>query len=140
MRSTKKPQFGVLFAVVEARDNHVAPLEQTQPASVHDIGHDGGTLAARRGDCARSLHIAEKLRRIETPYLYGTHTFRSACIIALLGDKDRAVALLPDAVAQGSGTEDEPDAYGYGFIYRHSMDLESLRGYPPFEELIKPKD
>ena len=67
-------------------------------------------------------------------------SFRSACIIALLGDKERATALLRDAVAQGSGTEDEPDSYGYGFIYRHSMDLESLRGYPPFDELIKPKD
>jgi hypothetical protein len=57
-----------------------------------------------------------------------------------LGDKKRALALLQDAVAQGSGTEDEPDAYGYGFLYGHAMDLESLRGYPPFEELIKPKD
>jgi hypothetical protein len=57
-----------------------------------------------------------------------------------LGDKERAVALLRDAIAQGSGTEDDLDAYGYGFIYAHSMDMESLRGYPPFEELIKPKD
>ena len=107
-----------------------------------NISYQGrlGTLAARRGDRARALQIAETLRRNETPYLYGNHTFRSARIIALLGEKERAVALLRDAVAQGSGTAEESDSYGYGFIYSHSMDLESLRGYPPFEELIKPKD
>jgi hypothetical protein len=32
-----------------------------------------------------------------------------------------------------------PDAYGYGFIYSPCMDLEPLRGYPPFEQLITPK-
>jgi tetratricopeptide (TPR) repeat protein len=106
-----------------------------------NIFHKGrlGTLAARLGDRAKALRIAEELRRLERPYLYGNHTFRSARTIALLGDKERAFALLREAVAQASGSMEEPDAYGYGFIYRHSMDLESLRGYPPFEELIKPK-
>jgi len=98
-----------------------------------------GTLAARRGDRVTAQRIAEELRRLETPYLYGNHTSRAARIIALLGDKERAVALLREAVAQGAGMGDVPDIYGYGFIYRHSMDLEPLRGYPPFEELIKPK-
>jgi serine/threonine protein kinase/TolB-like protein len=98
-----------------------------------------GTIAARLGDRAKARRIAEELRRLDRPYLYGNHTFRSARIIALLGDKERAVALLREAVAQGSGGSEEPDEYGYGFIYRHSMDLEPLRGYPPFEELIKPK-
>ncbi|MCG6920413.1 MAG: hypothetical protein LJF15_04905, partial [Acidobacteria bacterium] len=73
------------------------------------------------------------------PYHYGDHTYRSARILALLGDEEGATARLREAVAQGSPGEGEPDQYGYGFIYRHAMDLESLRGYPPFEELIKPK-
>ncbi len=98
-----------------------------------------GALAARRGDRAEAERIAEELRRLDRPFLYGNHTFRSARIIALLGDKERAFALLRDAVAQGSGSEEAQESYGYGFIYAHSMDLESLRGYPPFEELIKPK-
>jgi tetratricopeptide (TPR) repeat protein len=98
-----------------------------------------GMLAARRGDRVGAMRIAEELRHLETPYLHGIHTFRSACILALLGEKDRAVALLREAVAQGSANTETSDAYGYGFIYRHSMDLEPLRGYPPFEELIKPK-
>jgi Flp pilus assembly protein TadD len=98
-----------------------------------------GTLAARRGDRVEAERIAEKLRHIENPYLAGNHTYRSACISALLGDKDRAVTLLREAVAQGSGANEAPELYGYGFMYRHSMDFESLRGYPPLEELIKPK-
>jgi hypothetical protein len=99
-----------------------------------------GTLAARRGDRLAAQRIAEELRRLETPYLYGNQTSRSAHIIALLGDKERAVALLREAVAQGAGMGGTPDVYGYGFVFLHWMDLESLRGYPPFEELIRPKD
>jgi len=41
---------------------------------------------------------------------------------------------------QGSGAAEDPDAYGYGCIYTHPMDLEGLRGYPPFEELVRPKE
>ena len=99
-----------------------------------------GTLAARRADRASALRIAEELRRLETPYLYGNHTSRSARIIALLGDKEGAVALLREAVAQGAGNGDVPDMYGYGFVFRHSMDLEPLYGFPPFEDLIQLKE
>lgn len=98
-----------------------------------------GTLAARLGDRVKALRIAEELRRLDRPGLSGNHTFRSARIIALLGDKERAMALLREAVAQASGSTEEPESFGYALIYSHSMDLESLRDYPPFEELIKPK-
>jgi tetratricopeptide (TPR) repeat protein len=101
-----------------------------------------GALAARLGHRVQALQIAEALRAVGRPYMYGNHTFQSACIAALLGDKEGAVRLLRDAVSQGWGGGDQIkiyDAYGYGFIYRHSMDLEPLHGYPPFEALIKPK-
>ena len=46
----------------------------------------------------------------------------------------------PSSRQEASGEiHGEPGAYGYGLIYRHAMDLQPLRGYPPFEELIKPK-
>jgi tetratricopeptide (TPR) repeat protein len=98
-----------------------------------------GTLAVRRGDRVEAMRIAEELPSLDRPYQFGSHTFRSARILSLLGERERAFTLLREAVAQGYCGNDEPDLYGYGFIYRHSMDLESLRGYPPFEELIKPK-
>lgn len=84
-----------------------------------------GTLAARRGDRVAARRIADELRRLASP----DHTYSIACITVLLGDKEGAVALLREAVSQG----------GYDFIYRHSMDLESLRGYPPFADLVKPR-
>jgi len=106
-----------------------------------DIFYQGrlGTLAARLGNSAEAERFANELRRTVKPWLDGKHTFRSARIIALLGDKDRAVELLREAITQCSGISEVPDAYGYGFIYSHCMDLEPLRGYPPFEQLIKPK-
>ena len=32
------------------------------------------------------------------------------------------------------------EAYGYALVFRHSMDLEALRGDPAFEALLKPKE
>lgn len=52
-------------------------------------------------------------------------------LAALLGDRDRAVALLKEALDQGGGTMAGCN---------HNFDLESLHGYPPFEELIRPRD
>jgi tetratricopeptide (TPR) repeat protein len=98
-----------------------------------------GALAARLGDRVEALRIAEELRRTEARWLDGKHMFRSARILALLGEQARAVELLTEAIAQGSGISEVPDAYGYGFIYSHCMDLEPLRGYARFEQLIKPR-
>jgi len=98
-----------------------------------------GALAARLGDTAEARRIADELRRMEKPWLDGKHTFRAGRIVALLGDKDGAVALLREAIAQGAGISEVPDNYGYAFIYSHCVDLESLLGYPPFEGLITPK-
>jgi hypothetical protein len=65
------------------------------------------------------------------PHLFGNETYARACIAAQLGEKDRAVALLQRT-------------FGQGFFFQTSvhrdLELEPLRGYPPFEELIRPKD
>jgi tetratricopeptide (TPR) repeat protein len=106
-----------------------------------DIYNQGrlGAVAARTGDVVTARSIADALRNRKDRWLDGKHTFRAARIIALLGDKDGAVALLREAIAQGAGISETPDAYGYGFIFPHCMDMESLRGYAPFEELVKPR-
>jgi hypothetical protein len=54
-----------------------------------------------------------------------------AGLAAVQGDRDRAVGLLRDATSQGSaflGISDADPAF------------ESLRGYPPYEELRRPRD
>ncbi len=106
-----------------------------------DIYYTGwlGALAARTGQGAEARRIADDLRKRKGLWLNGRHTFRAARILALLGEKDEAVRLLREAVAQGAGIGEVSDPLGYGHLFSHCMDLESLRGYAPFEELIKPK-
>jgi serine/threonine protein kinase/tetratricopeptide (TPR) repeat protein len=93
-----------------------------------------GTLAARRGDPMTALSIAERLKRLDQPYLFGEHTYWRACIAAQLGEKDDAVPLLRQSVAEGL-----PTWMGLNLALHTDIDLEPLLGYPPYEELLKPK-
>ncbi|MFI5165439.1 MAG: protein kinase [Thermoanaerobaculales bacterium] len=97
-----------------------------------DIGMRGmvGCLGARLGDVAQARRTEGELAALTRPYLYGAHTYFRACIAGQLGEKDRAVELLRDAFAQG---------LQFNNIIHTNMDLEPLWGYPPYEELMKPK-
>ncbi|KPJ87838.1 MAG: hypothetical protein AMS18_14100, partial [Gemmatimonas sp. SG8_17] len=90
-----------------------------------------GLVAARLGDEQMARTVATELEEWNEPYLYGQQYYLQACFAALLGDREHAVLLLREAGAQG---------YGLNHDLFHKMDLESLHGYPPFEELIRPKD
>jgi tetratricopeptide (TPR) repeat protein/TolB-like protein len=91
-----------------------------------------GVTAAARGDRATALRVSGELGRLDRPFLLGRHTFQRARIAAQLGDKDDAVALLGVAIAQGYFSQDQ------NWIHLEPS-LEGLRGYPPFEELMKPQ-
>jgi tetratricopeptide (TPR) repeat protein/TolB-like protein len=97
-----------------------------------DVGLRGwvGMLAARLGDAAQARRLDAELTALARPYLYGQHTYLRACIAAQLGEKNRSLALLRDAFAQG---------LVFSLNLHMNMDLEPLWGYPPFEELMKPK-
>jgi tetratricopeptide (TPR) repeat protein len=88
-----------------------------------------GVLAVRRGDREEALRISKQLEEIKRPYLWGRPTYHRACIASLLGEKEAAVRLLQEAVFQGRE---------YRYLYE-DMDLDPLRDYPPFKELIRPK-
>jgi serine/threonine protein kinase/tetratricopeptide (TPR) repeat protein len=100
-----------------------------RPDSADDAG-TLGCLAARQGDRQRALEASETLRQLRDPYLFGSQTYWRACIAAVLGDRDQAVALLRQAFAEG---------YPYGPDIHSDIDLESLRDYAPFVELLRPK-
>jgi tetratricopeptide (TPR) repeat protein len=92
-----------------------------------------GVVAALRGRPREALRISDELGRVERPYLFGVHTYERARIAAELGARDQAVDLLHAAIAQGfilsyesNGLHVEPS-------------FESLRGYPPFDELVRPR-
>jgi len=55
-----------------------------------------------------------------------------ACISSLLDEKERAVEFLRKGFAEGLRHAADVDLHT-------EMDFESLRSYPPFEELMRPK-
>lgn len=89
-----------------------------------------GALAARLGDREEALRISEALSALDRPYTWGGPTFDRARIAALLGEAEEAVRLLRQAHGQG---------LGFDISWHRDMDLEPLRGYPPFEEFLRPK-
>lgn len=108
---------------------HFDALVKEDPSHVLVLG-TVGVLAARRGEKSEARRVSETLRLLERPHLHGEQTLARAKIAAQLGEKDRAVELLRDAFAEGVWWEQSLHA---------DLDLEPLRGYPPYEELIRPK-
>jgi len=89
-----------------------------------------GVMAARAGDRKTAAACDAFLSAIDRPTAKGPALVWRAYIAAQLGEKDRAVEFLRDAFAKGAAF----DRYLHRYVY-----LEPLQGYPPFEELLKPK-
>jgi tetratricopeptide (TPR) repeat protein len=107
----------------------IEKLRSEKPDDIDYLGY-GGALAARRGDKEEALRISEELKRIDRPYTFGAQTYRRARIAALLGMKEEAVELLRQSFAQG---------IYYGVLIIQEADLDPLRDFAPFRELMKPK-
>jgi hypothetical protein len=88
-----------------------------------------GALAARRGDRADVARIDARLAHATS--LPGTAAYARARMAALLGDREKAVALLRLAF--------ERRLRGRMFIHA-DPDFESVRDYPPYQELMRVRD
>jgi tetratricopeptide (TPR) repeat protein/predicted Ser/Thr protein kinase len=110
-------------------------LKQVTTENPDDVGLQGalGALAAHRGDRGEVERIDGWLAERKGPYLKGEPTFERARIAAVLGRRERAVELYRVALDQGFGIDE-------GFGVHADPDFESLRDYPPFQELTRPKD
>jgi len=124
--------FATLLNLTEEWTRARDVLEELAQASPDVIAYRGmlGCLAARTGDHGEALRIREELERLDRPYMFGENFCWSARIAALLGERERAVELLRQAFARG---------YQYGPDLHSDPDLEPLRDYPPFQEMIRPK-
>jgi tetratricopeptide (TPR) repeat protein/predicted Ser/Thr protein kinase len=91
-----------------------------------------GNIAAAQGDREEALRISDEIGKVERPYLFGSIPYYQACIASLLGEKDKAVKLLQEAVAKG-------EVFGPGGKLHTNLALEPLADYPPFKEFMKPK-
>ncbi len=89
-----------------------------------------GVIAARQGNRTEALRISEWLEELERPYLFGQNTVWRARIVAQLGEPVQSVALLREAFRQGAS---------YGIWLHNDFDLEPLRDYKPFRELVEPR-
>ena len=107
-------------------------LSAETPDEVMYRGQVGAALA-RLGRAGEAQRIEAELAALTRPYLRGDPAFWRACIAAQLGEKDRAVDLLRQAFAQGRVRD------WFGNTHREIF-LEPLRGYPPYEQLMKPRD
>jgi tetratricopeptide (TPR) repeat protein len=104
-------------------------LHEKIPDNITYLGYLG-VIAARQGNGEEARIISDQLKSIDRPYIWGKHTYWRACIASLLGEKEEAVNLIRDALQKG-----------VSFLRLHAdMNLEPLQGYPPFQELIKPKE
>jgi hypothetical protein len=104
-------------------------LAATRPDNPAYLGYLG-VLAARRGDRREAERISTLLAGLRTPYLRGVHTNWRARIAAVLGERERATALVADALQQGQV---------YGPELHSVPDFETLRDFPPYRELMRPK-
>ena len=93
-------------------------------------------VTARAGDRVEAARLDAELGRAGGPYLFGQPAFGRACYAATVGDRDRAVILLREALSQGFPPS---TAYSPAETLRHRQELEPLHGFPPFEERLKPK-
>jgi hypothetical protein len=92
---------------------------------------------ARLGHRAEAERLAGRLATINPPFSFGRTPYWRARIAAVLGDRDGALALLREAVAHGFVCTVR---WGPPWEDCHrEMDFESLRGYAPFDELMRPK-
>jgi len=114
----------------EKAENVYEGLAEENPDCVEYKGFLG-RLAARMKKREEALKISEELQKVNYSFLFGYHTYCRACIESLLGEFEQAVELLKEAFAQG---------HAYGVYLHREMDLEPLRNYPPFQELVWPKD
>lgn len=105
-----------------------SPEVQTRPPERAQRLGWVGLCAARRGEAARARAVFDQIGGLTDPYTYGERSYWRSRIAAVLGERQTAVDLLRDAIAQG---------LPFGLHLHHNPDFEALRDYPPFSELMR---
>ena len=91
-----------------------------------------GFAHAKLGNQEMVNTFLKKYQDLENPYAHGSYKYAQAMVYAGLGEKEAAMRFLRLAFKEGRGFT--------RWDYNWSYELSSLRGYPPFEEFVKPKD
>jgi tetratricopeptide (TPR) repeat protein len=113
-----------------------AALHASAPENVEYVG-GLGVSEARLGHRSEAERLASRLASMDRPFSLGRSQYWRARIAAVLGDREGAVSLLRQAITHG-----QICAARWGFpaeSCHRDIDFEPLRGYPPFDELLRPK-
>jgi tetratricopeptide (TPR) repeat protein len=117
-------------------------LSRSPGGGVEPIGYHHGHLqahldegylaviAVQEGEMREATRRCTSLEQLERPFLYGAHWFWLAAVAALVDDRERAVRMLRRAFADGLPMDT--------FIHTDPH-LARLRGYEPFERLMRPR-
>jgi TolB-like protein len=112
-----------------------AALRASAPENVEYVG-GLGVSEARPHHRAEAERLSSRLATMDRPLSYRSQYWR-ARIAAVLGDREGAVSLLRQAIAHGQICAVR---WGYPSESCHrDIDFEPLRGFPPFDELLRPK-
>ena len=120
-----------LYALARYREALLATdsLLANDPKRVDYLGLVGAA-AARSGDVGRARAVARELEQLPRRYDLGVITFNEARVTAALGMRDSAVALLRRSLHEG---------HEYDLWVHRDVDFAALRGFPPYDELVRPK-
>jgi tetratricopeptide (TPR) repeat protein len=127
------PHYSIALYVAGRCDEAYGVIKPLSAEFPENISYRGfvGEVAACRGDREEALETSQWLEALDTPYLYGANTMWRSVIAAALGDGESAVALWRQARAEGYQLPSPGDSWWVTF--------ESLRDYPPWQELTRPK-
>jgi tetratricopeptide (TPR) repeat protein/TolB-like protein len=105
------------------------PLVAAHPENVRYLTFIG-VSAAGMDDRVEAQRVSDALGQLKQPNVGGATIYGQAAIAARLGERARAVTLLREAIRKGytDALQDHAD-----------LNFLSLHGYPPYEELVKPR-
>jgi len=126
-------ELGKAYYITEDYENMLGVYEQIKNkyGETWDYLVHVGFAYAKLGNKEQATIFLKKYQNLETRYSHGQFKYAQAIIYAGLGEQAEAMRLLRLAFKEG-----------YDFNsrrYNYSYELASLRGYPPFEEFVKPK-
>ena len=91
-----------------------------------------GKLEACQAQIDQLDHLRKLYPKTNSFYHRGVVPYLTARIASILGDKELAMDLLNTSIKEGR--------LFAGWTYHFDQDFIPLKGYPPFEAIIKPKD
>jgi len=125
IRVGRAGESSAIFTTLATRDTGYARLKD-----LNELGIAEATLGHR--DVA--LNVEHELSSLRPRYDRGTPILLQAEIAATLGDRDRAIVLLQQALSRGVGLQQlGADIFG-------NANLAPLYGYPPFERMLRPDE